>query len=40
MGHRSVGMTLRYTQLYETTKRAQYFQAMERIAPRQALFAR
>jgi site-specific recombinase XerD len=37
MGHRSIGMTLRYTQLYEPTTRAQDYQAMERIAPRQAL---
>ena len=37
MGHRSIGMTLRYTQLYETTKRAQYDQAMERIERRQAI---
>jgi site-specific recombinase XerD len=40
MGHRSIGMTLRYTQLYEPTKRAQYYQAVERIEPRQALFDR
>lgn len=31
MGHRSVQMTLRYTELYETTKRRQYTQAMGRI---------
>jgi integrase/recombinase XerD len=37
MGHRSIGMTLRYTQRYEPTKRAQYYQAMERIEPRQAI---
>ncbi len=36
MGHRSIRMTLRYTELYETTKRGQYTQAMERIARRQA----
>ena len=40
MGHRSIGMTLRYTQLYEPTKRAQSYQAMERIEPRQAIFDR
>ena len=40
MGHCSIGMTLRYTQLYETTKRAQYYQVMERIEPRQAIFGR
>lgn len=31
MGHRSIRMTLRYTQLYDETKRRQYDQAMERI---------
>jgi site-specific recombinase XerD len=36
MGHQSLSMTLRYTQLYETTKRQQYDQAMERIEKRQA----
>jgi len=36
MGHRSIRMTLRYTELYETTKRGQYTQAMERIARRQS----
>jgi integrase/recombinase XerD len=40
MGHRSISMTLRYTQLYETTKRQQYDQAMERIETRQAILAR
>jgi hypothetical protein len=40
MGHRSISMTLRYTQLYETTKRQQYDQAMERIEKRQAILAR
>jgi site-specific recombinase XerD len=34
MGHRSIRMTLRYTQLYDETKRRQYDQAMERIARR------
>jgi integrase/recombinase XerD len=36
MGHRSIQMTLRYTQLYESTKRQQYDQAMMRIEKRQA----
>lgn len=31
MGHRSVQMTLRYTELYEPTKRRQYTEAMGRI---------
>jgi Site-specific recombinase XerD len=35
MGHRSIQMTLRYTKLYETTKRQQYDQAMARIENRQ-----
>src|ERR1044071_3183248 len=35
MGHRSIQMTLRYTLLYETTKRLQYDQAMARIENRQ-----
>jgi len=35
MGHRSIQMTLRYTLLYEATKRQQYDQAMERIEQRQ-----
>src|SRR5262249_48049303 len=35
MGHRSIQMTLRYTKLYETTKRQQYYQAMQRIEERQ-----
>ena len=34
MGHRSIQMTLRYTQLYESTKRQQYDQAMARIENR------
>jgi site-specific recombinase XerD len=37
MGHRSISMTLRYTQLYEATKRRQYEQAMERIETRQTV---
>jgi integrase/recombinase XerD len=40
MGHRSISMTLRYTQLYETTTRQQYDQAMERIEKRQASLTR
>ena len=40
MGHRSVQMTLRYTQLYESTKRQQYAQAMENIERRQANLGR
>jgi site-specific recombinase XerD len=31
MGHRSIQMTLRYTLLYEATRRQQYYQAMARI---------
>jgi len=37
MGHRSLQMTLRYTQLYDRTKRAQYDQAMARVEQRQGL---
>ncbi len=37
MGHRSIHVTLRYTQLYDTTKRQQYDQAMTRIEKRQAI---
>lgn len=40
MGHRSISMTLRYTQLYEATKRDQYYQAMAQIEKRQATLAR
>lgn len=36
MGHRSIRMTLRYTQLYDETKRRQYDQAMERVTRRAA----
>jgi site-specific recombinase XerD len=36
MGHRSIQMTLRYTKLYESTKRQQYQQAMARIEKRQS----
>ena len=31
MGHRSLDMPLRYTQLYDRTKRAQYDQAMAQV---------
>jgi site-specific recombinase XerD len=40
MGHRSLQMTLCYTQLYDATKRQQYHQAMEKIEKRQAQAAR
>jgi site-specific recombinase XerD len=40
MGHRSLDVTLRYTQLYDRTKRAQYDQAMRHIATRQGLYER
>ena len=36
MGHRSVQMTLRYTELYETTKRRQYDEAMGRLTQQAA----
>jgi integrase len=39
MGHRSLDVTLRYTQLYDRTKRAQYDQAMAQVEKRQG-FAR
>jgi len=32
MGHRSLDVTLRYTQLYDRPKRAQYDQAMAQVA--------
>jgi site-specific recombinase XerD len=35
MGHRSLQMTLRYTQLYDRTKRAQYDQAMAHVERQQ-----
>jgi integrase/recombinase XerD len=35
MGHRSLQMTLRYTQLYDRTKRTQYDQAMAQVEQRQ-----
>jgi len=37
MGHRSITLTLRYAQVYDTTKRTQYVRAMAQIEPRQAL---
>lgn len=37
MGHRSLQMTLRYTQLYDRTKRAQYDQAMAQVEQRQGV---
>ena len=40
MGHRSLDVTLRYTQLYDRTKRAQYDQAMTQIEKRQGLQGR
>jgi site-specific recombinase XerD len=40
MGHHSIHVTLRYTQLYDTTKRGQYEQAMAKITQRQALGGR
>lgn len=40
MGHRSISMTLRYAQLYEVTKRDQYYHAMERLEQRQSMLKR
>jgi site-specific recombinase XerD len=40
MGHRSLDVTLRYTQLYDRTKRTQYDQAMAQVAQRQGLQGR
>jgi site-specific recombinase XerD len=37
MGHRSLDMTLRYTQLYDRTKRAQYDQAMAKVEKHQGV---
>jgi integrase len=37
MGHHSLQMTLRYTQLYDRTKRAQYDHAMAQVEQRQGL---
>ncbi len=40
MGHRSIQATLRSTQLYDRTKRAQYDQAMAEVEKRQGLQGR
>jgi integrase/recombinase XerD len=40
MGHRSLDVTLRYTQLYDRTKRAQYDQAMAQVEKRQGFQGR
>ena len=40
MGHRSLQMTLRYTQLYDRTKRAQYDHAMAQVEQHQGLHRR
>jgi len=40
MGHYSIQLTLRYAQLYDTTKKHQYDKAMAQIAQRQALSGR
>jgi len=40
MGHHSISLTLRYAQLYDTTKKHQYEQAMAQIAQRQTLSGR
>jgi integrase/recombinase XerD len=40
MGHRSLDVTLRYTQLYDRTKRAQYDQAMAQVEKRQGFHGR
>ena len=40
MGHHSMQLTLRYAQLYDTTKKYQYEQAMAQITQRQALRGR
>ena len=40
MGHRSIQGTLRYTQLYDRTKRAQYDQAMGQVEKHQGLHRR
>ena len=37
MGHRSLQMTLRYTQLYDRTKRAQYDQAIAQVEKHQGV---
>jgi integrase/recombinase XerD len=40
MGHRSLQMTLRYTQLYDRTKRAQYDHAMAQVEQQQGIHRR
>ena len=40
MGHHSMQLTLRYAQLYDTTKKHQYEQAMAQMTQRQALIGR
>jgi site-specific recombinase XerD len=40
MGHYSIALTLRYAQLYDTTKKQQYERAMRQITQRQALGGR
>jgi len=40
MGHHSISLTLRYTKLYDTTKKHQYEQAMAQMTQRQALGGR
>ncbi len=40
MGHRDIAMTLRYTQLYDSTKRQQYDQAMAQVQARQSIGGR
>ena len=40
MGHRSLDVTLRYTQLYDRTKRAQYDHAMAQVEQQQSLHRR
>jgi len=40
MGHHSMQLTLRDAQLYDTTKKQQYEQAMAQITQRQALSGR
>jgi len=40
MGHRSLDVTLRYTQLYDRTKRAQYDHAMAQVEKHQGFQGR
>ena len=40
MGHHSISLTLRYAQLYDTTKKHQYETAMAKIAQQQAVSGR